>query len=184
MSYFLTNDIQHTLEYNSGGISHIYLLDIRHFVSYTFKDDKRYDQCLVDAISAIGQYVELSTVAESNFTESQSNGIYKQELTSFVRSVEGQKLSDLLVANAGKYLIVFKTYQDRYFTFASDGGASLSFSQQAGQSGNASGYALTISKNSLYPLFEVSPQFNNQDALATENSDVLVLENNEKIILV
>lgn len=156
MSCFLTRNIKHTCEYNAGGIVSIFLLDIRDFVSYTFREDKLYTECYVENIRAGATYKEISTVDESNFTETQDNGIFKQELTTFVRSLEAEKLSSLLIASNNKYLVTFKTAQGRAFSFGSDSGASLSFSQTTGQTGEVSGYNITLAKNSIYPLFEVS----------------------------
>ena len=155
MSCFLTKNIKHTCEYNPGGITSIFLLDIRDFVSYTFKDDKLYNECFVENIKAVADYVEISTVDESNFTETHESDIYKQELSTYVRSLDAEKLSSLLLATSNRYLITFKTMQGRAFSFGSDGGASLTFTQQTGQLGESSGYQITITKQSIYPLFEV-----------------------------
>ena len=154
MSCYLTRNIKHSCEYNSGGIASIFLLDIRDFVSYIFRDDKDFTECYVEEIIAVSNYIELSSINESNFTESQDNGIYRQELTSFVRTLEAEKLSSLLTASANKYLVCYITNQGNAFTFGSDGGASLSFTQQTGQLGESSGYRITLSKQSFYPQFE------------------------------
>lgn len=155
MSCFLTKNIKHTCEYNPGGITSIFLLDIRDFVSYTFKDDKLYNECFVENIKAVAGYIEISTVNESNFTETQDSDIYKQELSTYVRSLDAEKLSNLLIAKANRYLVAFTTLQGKAFVFGSDGGVSLSFTQQTGQLGESSGYKITIYKQSIYPLFEV-----------------------------
>lgn len=155
MSCFLTKNIKHTRGYNPGGINAIFLLDIRDFVSYTFNDDKLYNECLVENIKAVAGYIEISTVNESNFTETQDSDIYKQELSTYVRSLDAEKLSNLLIAKANRYLVAFTTLQGKAFVFGSDGGASLSFTQQTGQLGESSGYQITIYKQSIYPLFEV-----------------------------
>lgn len=155
MSCFLTKNIKHTCEYNAGGISSIYLLDIRDFVSYTFRGDKLYTDCFVENIKIVAEYIEISSVDGCNFTETQDNGIYNQQLTTFVRSLNSEKLSNLLLASANKYLVAFKTTQGRAFSFGSDGGSSLTFTQQTGQLGEVSGYNITLSKDSIYPLFEV-----------------------------
>lgn len=154
MKRFLKN-IKHTCEYNAGGVASIYLLDIKDFISYTFRDDKLFTECFVENIKSIDEYIEISSVDESNFLETQENGIYKQELNTYVRSLDSEKLSGLLIAGANKYLVVFKTLQGRAFSFGSDSGASLTYSQQTGQTGEVEGYSINITKNSIYPLFEV-----------------------------
>ncbi|MFV0332146.1 MAG: hypothetical protein ACK5KL_20340 [Dysgonomonas sp.] len=157
MNCRLIQNIKHSCEYNPGGISEIYLLDIRDFVSYRFRDDKLYDQCFVDSIKISAQdYIRLDVVDESNFTENQDNGIYTQTITTFVRSLDYQKTASLLLAGVNKYLIVFSS-QGKMFSFGSDGGATLSYTQQTGQRGETAGYSITITKKSIYPLFEAAP---------------------------
>lgn len=157
MSCRLIQNIKHSCGYNPGGISEIYLLDIRDFVSYEFKDDKLYDQCFVDSIKiSASDYVRLDVVDEANFTESQDSGIYTQTISTFVRSLDSQKTAGLLLADSNKYLVVFRS-QGKMFSFGSDGGASLSFTQQTGQRGETGGYSISITKKSIYPLFEAAP---------------------------
>jgi len=142
--------------YDSGGIKDIYLLDIRDFISYQFKDDKLYNECLVESIKiGVPDYIELDVINESNYTETNDSGIYTQELTTFIRSLDYAKTFSLLQASSNKYLIIFRTSQGKTFSFGSDGGVSIRFSQSSGQLGESSGYQITISKNSIYPLFEI-----------------------------
>lgn len=187
----LIQNINHSCEYNAGGITEIYLLDIRDFISYRFKDDKLYNECLVDKINMIDvDYIKLDTVSESNFTETEDNGIYKQTLTTFVGTLDYSKTSNLLLAKTNTYLMVFGNSQGKLYSFGSDGGASISFAQQSGQLNETSGYAITITKSSIYPLFEVNAdQFNklfvilgteSGDAISTENEETLLIEMKNK----
>lgn len=155
MSCFLTQDIKHTAGFSSGGITSIHLLDIRDFIGYKYKDDKLYDSCFVQSIVTTAKQYELDSIPECNFTEKQSNGIYKQELTTFIRSANAKKLSNLLVASQNKYLVTFQNNQKRSFTFGSDGGATFSFSVQTGQQTEIEGYSISLTKDSIYPLFEI-----------------------------
>lgn len=150
----LFNSIKHGSEYDAGGIVALYLLPIDDFVSYTFRGDGMFDTGYVEKIKASSEYTELDTISGSSFKETNEKGIYKQELTTFVRTLDGDKLSTLLRASTGRFLVTFKTYGNRAYTFGSDGGATLAFSQQTGQMGEASGFTITLLKNSLYPLFE------------------------------
>lgn len=164
MNYRLLQNIKHADNYNAGGITSLYLLDIKGFEHYIFKDDKRFDECFVNSIVVSLPYSRLDTVNESNFVETQDKGVYKQDLTTFVRTLEGTKLSNILLAAVNKYLVVFKTSQGKAYSFGSDNGASLSFTQQTGQLGETAGYAITLSKNSIYPLFEIDAQKFDADA--------------------
>lgn len=173
----LINDIIHTGDYNNGGINGIYLLDIRDFVSYRFRDDGLYDTCYVEKIKANAGFFELGSVDESTFTESQSNSLYKQELTTFIRTVEGVKSSDILLASVAKYLVIFRNTQGKTYCFGSDGGASLQFTQISGKVGEVTGYQITLSKESMFPLFELDPYgYDYIEVLGTENEEGIITE--------
>ncbi|MBS7119491.1 MULTISPECIES: hypothetical protein [Dysgonomonas] len=166
--------------YNTGGISNIFLLDIRSFIAYRFTDDMLFDECFVESVRISDyNYMEVETIESSKFQESMDNGIYKQQLTTFVRKLEAAKTSNLLKTNTTKYLVMFKTYENKYFCFGSDGGATVSFSQISGEIGGSSGYNLTINKSSVYPLFQIN--FNNriiESLLTTENNQLITTEDN------
>lgn len=166
--------------YNTGGISNIFLLNIRSFIAYRFTDDMLFDECFVESVRISDyNYMEVETIESSKFQESMDNGIYKQQLTTFVRKLGATKTSNLLKTNATKYLVMFKTYENKYFCFGSDGGATVSFSQISGEIGGSSGYNLTINKSSVYPLFQIN--FNNriiESLLTTENNQLITTEDN------
>lgn len=175
MSKSIITGINQNWGYNTGGISNIFLLDAHSFVSYRFKDDKLFDECFVESIRISDyNYIEVETIESSKFQESFDNGIYKQQLTTFVRALSSSKTANLLAANRNKYVILFKTYENKYFTFGSDGGASVSFSQISGEIGGSSGYNLAIDKNSVYPLFQID--FHNKvvESLLTSESNHLI----------
>lgn len=182
----LIQNIKHSCEYNAGGITEIYLLDIEDFIAYQFDGDALYDGCMVDTIKTQNvDYLRMDTVNESNFTETQDNGIFKQTLSTFVGTPEASKTFNLLLSAGRKYLVVFKTSQGKFYSFGSDGGATVAFSLQTGQLNEASGYNITISKNSIYPLFEVNAgKFNKIFVLGTHLRVVIPTEDSEKAILI
>lgn len=185
MSSRLLNNIIHTGNYNNGGITEVHILDIRDFVSYRFQDDSLFDNCYVEKITASSLFSELGSVDESYFTESQNNGIYKQELTTFVRTVEANKTAGLLTASFSNYLVAFRNTQGKMYCFGSDGGASLSYVQQSGKVGEVTGYQVTLSKESIYPLFELNPDgYNSIEVLATEYGIPIITEDQESTIKV
>jgi hypothetical protein len=182
----LIQNIKHSCEYNAGGITEIYLLDIDDFVAYQFEGDTLYDGCMVDTIKTQNvDYLRMDTVTESNFTETQDSGIFRQVLSTFVGTPEASKTSSLLLSVGRKYLVVFKTSQGMFYSFGSDGGATVAFSQQTGQRGEASGYSIAITKNSIYPLFEVNARkFNKLLVLGTHQGVMVPTEDNKKAILI
>lgn len=184
MTCRLLQNIKHTCDYNPGGITNLYLLDIRDFGTYQFADQGLFDKCYVNQIISDTSFLEIGAVNESTFTETQENGIYKQELATFVHTLKGEKLSNLLLAAVNKYLVAFRTSQGLMYSFGSDGGASLSFSQITGQTGEASGYQISIRKNSVYPLFEIdASRFNTIPVLGTEDRHIVMTEDKKNAIL-
>ncbi len=182
----LIQNINHSCDYNPGGITEIYLLDIDDFVTYEFEGDSLYDGCLVDSVKTKNvDYLRLDTVSESNFTETQDNGIFKQTLSTFVGTPEASKTSGLLLSSGRKYLVVYKTSQGKFYSFGSDGGATIAFSQQTGQLNEASGYSISITKNSIYPLFEVNAaKFNKILVLGTHLRVMVPTEDKKNAILI
>lgn len=180
MACRLVQNIKHSLGYDAGGIKEILLLDINDFVSYQFAEDKLYDRCYVSKIIKSQPLIELGAVSESSFNETYTDGIYKQDLTTYIRGLDNVTTSRLLKARGNRYLVVFLTYQDRVFAFGSDGGISPAFSQQNGQLGNASGYSVAFSKNSIYPLVELDyEQFLLRDRISVLGTENKVCMNTE-----
>lgn len=184
MTCRLLQNIKHSCEYNPGGITNIYLLDIRDFQNYRFAEDKPFTECFVERIVTNEPFREIAAVSESNFVESFENGVYKQDLSTFVQTLEAEKLSNLLIARNGKHLVAFRTSQGLMYCFGSDGGALLSFTQITGQQGEVSGYQIVIGKQSQYPLFQLdASRFNSVPVLGTENRRVVATEDGTKAIL-
>lgn len=187
MACRLIQNIKHTCLYNPGGISEIYLLDIDDFISYTFINDTLYNTCYVDNISKKekAKFIVLSEVSESNFTESGDSGLYKQQFSSFVGTIEAAKTANLLIASNRKYLVAFRNMQGKVYTFGQDGGASVTFTQITGQIGETAGYQVTITKESVYPLFELNAEkFNTTLLLSTENKRIVLTEDRKCAILI
>lgn len=152
----LTQNIKHNTQYNPGGIQELCLIDAKNFVGYQFKGDGLYTECFVESLRLSNtDYIHLDVVTGTSFSEKKSGDVYEQELTTFVRTIDHQKTANLLQADANKYIVILRTYDNRAFTFGADTGASFSFTQQTGQLGDSTGYDITLSKRSIYPLFEI-----------------------------
>lgn len=202
MSCRLIKKIKHSCAYNPGGITEIYLLHINDFTSYLFKknqpreeceenqiptENSLFDSCYIDRVfkEKDTEYILLDTVDESSFSESNDNGLFKQELTTFVHSLRHFKTANVLIASKNRYVVFFRTRQGNVYSYGSDGGAAFSFTQISGKTGEASGYNITLSKNSIYPLFEVDAEkFNKLLVLGTEKRVVVCTENKKNAILI
>jgi hypothetical protein len=154
MDYKLTSDMKPASGYNVGGVSRIWLSDIEDFASYQFEENDSGCRRMVTSVSASSPFIELGIMAEANFTEDCVDNIFRQKLSAFIEPLSAEMSAKLLIATGNKYLVLFRSPQGKFFTFGSDGGASLSFTQQTGAGNESSGYAVTIVKNSIYPLFE------------------------------
>ena len=176
MAYKLTKGIDNLTEYNLGGISHIWLLNIDDFITYKFKDDGLHNSNYVDAIYKKNLFLELGSIEETSLKESPANGIYKQEINTFIRTLSNEMLSWFGYATNGRYLVVIRTLNNRHFTFGSDGGAKLSYSGQTGQTGELNGMTLKLEKSSIYPLFEVDPDALKTRVLGSQHSLYMATE--------
>lgn len=165
MTYFAENNILELCDYSIGGVSSAYLLDIRDFGGYKFANDGLYDSQMVDSIDIKDEYIAISTNDQSSFTESYSQEIYTQDLSLFVQGFNSDILRSLIKIRRNKYLATFKTNDGKAFTFGSDGGCSVSFTQTTGKTKESSGYTITVSKKSIYPLFGVSLDQYNKNLL-------------------
>lgn len=181
MAYKLTKGINNIEEYNLGGISNIWLLNIDDFIAYQFKDDSLHNSGYVDALYKNAPFLELGHVEETYLKETFGNGIYKQELSTFVRNLGQDILNWSQYAMSGKYLVIFRTMHDRYFTFGSDGGAKLSYSGQTGQIGEVNGIAIKLEKNSIYPMFEVNADTLKTKVLGSEFLSYMTTEKSDNI---
>lgn len=180
MAYKLTKGINSLTEYNLGGISHIWLLNIDDFITYKFKDDDLYSSSYVDAIYKEDLFLKLGSIEESNFKESLTNGIYKQEISTYIRTLRSDILNRLNYAIHGKYLVVVRTMHNKYFTFGSDGGATLSYSGQASrQLGEPNGVMIKLEKNSIYPMFEAHPDAIKTRVLGSDFMSCIITEQSD-----
>lgn len=152
----LLKDIKTAYEYNAGGLTNIFLLNIDYFQGYEFRGDNLYDESYVERIFKVAPFVEIAIENESKFSETINNGVYKQELETYVRAIDGELIQWMLRARMNKYLVIFRTRFGRYFVFGSDGGANLSHSGQTGQVADVNGMSLKLEKSSVYPHFEVA----------------------------
>ncbi|MDR1809922.1 MAG: hypothetical protein LBR34_05915 [Prevotella sp.] len=152
----LTGDIQTVSGYNTGGISRIWLLDADSFASYRFEENDSDCRLKVCAVVASSSFIELGAVTNGVFEEDRADNMFRQKLSAFIEPLSADILGKLLIASGNKYLVLFRTAQGQFFTFASDGGATLSFTQQTGDGSAPCGYTVSIVKNSACPLFEAT----------------------------
>lgn len=152
----IIDNIKSDTGYNLGGISSILLLDKEQFWGYEFADDDLYHEFLVSKVFRAADYIELDIVDESLLNQTFTNEIYKHELKSFVRVAHAKTTSLLEYARRKRFVVFYKTKQGQYFTFGSDGGVQLSYTIQSDAAQGVNGMAISMVKNSIYPIFEVT----------------------------
>ncbi|NDV83956.1 hypothetical protein D0T87_18505 [Bacteroides sp. 51] len=117
----------------------------------------------VDNIYTKGDWFELQSVDEANFTEKVNNSAYGQQLATFIGLYDADIQREMLKSTNSKFLVAFRTYTGRYFVFGSDGGVTLTYENQTGAKTESIGYSITLNITSSYPLFELNPNYFNSE---------------------
>ena len=141
--------------YRVEGIDLIRLLDFDDFDGFKFDGDDLYSNCLVTAVLRSGDFVEVDTPETAKYTSSLQNGIYTHTLETFIGELSAELGAMLHMATKRRYIVLFRAKNGRYFAFAYEAGASVSY---ANQTAGGIGALVTITTTSIYPLFEVLPQ--------------------------
>lgn len=146
--------------YRVEGIDLIRLLDFDDFDGFKFDGDDLYNNCLVTAVLRSGDFVEVDTPETAKYTSSLQNGVYSHTLETFIGDLSAELEATLHLATNRRYIVLFVAKNGRYFAFAYEAGANLSY---ANQTAEGIGSLVTVTASSIYPLFEVS-----EDAFTAE----------------
>lgn len=139
--------------YRVEGIDAIRLLDFDDFNGFKFEGDDLYSNCLVTAILRSGDFVEVDTPDTAKYTSSLQNGMYTHVLETFIGDLSADLEATLHLATKRRYIVLFRAKNGRYFAFAYEAGANVSY---ANQTAEGIGSLVTVTASSIYPLFEVS----------------------------
>lgn len=141
--------------YNAAGVVALMLLDIEDFVGFVFEGEGLYQSCYVESVARIGDFIELDFKDYPAQYSGQLNaGLYTHSVEAFIPELSAEILANLHLATKRPQLVLFKTQDGKIFTFGQDNGAKLTYS---GQTAENTGASINISQNSIYPLYEVSP---------------------------
>lgn len=151
--------------YRVEGLDLIRLLDFDDFNGFKFDGDDLYSNCLVTAILRSGNFVEVDTPETAKYTSSLQNGVYTHTLETFIGDLSADLEATLHLATKRRYIALFRAKTGRFFAFAYEAGASVSY---ASQTAEGLGSLVTISATSIYPLFEVSKQAFTEKAFNVE----------------
>lgn len=139
--------------YRVEGIDLIRLLDFDDFDGFKFDGDSLYSNCLVTAILRSGDFVEVDTPETAKYSSSLQNGNYTHTLETFIGDLSADLEAMLHLATKRRYIVLLRAKNGRYFAFAYEAGAGVSY---ANQTAEGIGALVTITATSIYPLFEVS----------------------------
>jgi hypothetical protein len=145
------------------GVEQIWLLDFDDFGGYKFYEDGNYEKCYVEEILQSGTFKELD--APDLVAKYSSTGNYAHRLETFVGALNSSTLSSLHLATKRRQVVLFKTNSQQYFTFGYEAGAAVSY---ANQTNEGFGSAVTLTSNSIYPLFEYTGAIPNDDEMGGE----------------
>lgn len=141
--------------YRVEGIDLIRLLDFDDFDGFKFDGDDLYSNCLVTAILRSGDFVEVDTPETAKYSSSLQNGSYTHTLETFIGDLSAELEATLHLATKRRYIVFFRAKNGRYFAFAYEAGANVSY---ANQTAEGVGSLVTITATSIYPIFEVEGQ--------------------------
>lgn len=139
--------------YRVEGIDAIRLLDFDDFDGFKFDGDDLYNNCLVTAILRSGGFVNVDTPDTAKYTSSLQSGNYTHTLETFIGDLSAELEATLHLATKRRYIVLFRAKNGRYFAFAYEAGATVSY---ANQTAEGIGSLVTITAASMYPLFEVA----------------------------
>lgn len=142
--------------YNVEGIEAIRLLDFDDFGGLKFDGDGLYDSCYVSEVLQRGDssYVDIAAPDSAKYTSTLNNSVYTHTVETFIGDLSASLASSLHLATKKRYIVLFRTKSGRYFVFGYEAGATVSYVNQTAE---AVGSLVTISSNSIYPLFEKAP---------------------------
>lgn len=139
--------------YRIAGIDAIRLLDFADFNGFKFDGGELYSNCLVTAVLRSGELVEVDSPETAKYTSSLQAGIYTHTLETFIGDLSAEMEATLHLATKRRYIVLFRTKNGRYHTFAYEAGATVTY---ANQTAEGVGSLVTITANSIYPLFEIA----------------------------
>lgn len=151
--------------YRVEGIDLIRLLDFDDFDGFKFDGDDLYNNCLVTAILRSGDFVEVDAPETAKYTSALQNGAYTHTLETFIGDLSADLEATLHLATKRRYIVLFRAKNGRYFTFAYEAGATVSY---ANQTAEGIGALVTVTAASVYPIFEVSEEAFNAETYSSE----------------
>ena len=142
--------------YNTEGIEAIRLLDFDDFGGFKFDFDGLYDSCYVSEVLQRGDssYVDIAAPDSAKYSSTLNNGTCTHTVETFIGDLSASLASSLHLATKRRYIVLFRTKAGRYFVFGYEAGATVTYVNQTAE---AVGSLVTISANSIYPLFEKVP---------------------------
>lgn len=141
--------------YNLEGVQRVFALDFEDFHGFKFDGDDLYAGCLVTAIYRTGDFVDFDTPDTAKYAATYSNGVYTHALDTFIGSLAAFMSSNLHLSLKRRYIVLFQTKQGKYYAFGYEVGAGTGYTSQTAE---GVGSLLTFSGQSIYPLFEVTPE--------------------------
>ncbi|MCC8089104.1 MAG: hypothetical protein LIO79_07565 [Rikenellaceae bacterium] len=151
--------------YRVEGIDLIRLLDFDDFDGFKFDGDDLYNNCLVMAVLRSGDFVEVDSPDTAKYTSSLQNGIYTHTLETFIGDLSAELEATLHLATKRRYIVLFHAKNGRYFAFAYEAGATVTY---ANQTAEGIGSLVTITATSIYPLFEATEEAVTQNIVNVE----------------
>lgn len=154
--------------YRVEGIARIWLLDFDDFGGYRFEGNDLYGNCFVTDILRYADFIEID--APDMVAKYTSSGAYVHTIETFVGALSASTISNLHLATKRRQIVLFEANTGQFYTFGYEAGAKVTY---ANQTAEGFGSMVTITANSIYPLFEASKDVltNNGEVAGEFNPD-------------
>jgi hypothetical protein len=138
----------------NGGINRAWIIDINDITLIEFQGDKRPEIGLINRMTyPTKSQIEINAdIENTKFSQKISDNNFSFQFETVVGVVDYITETNLQKALNQKFVVIFKTTEQKYFCFGLDSGASFSYSLDI-----SNGYQITLTQSdSDYPLFQVA----------------------------
>lgn len=140
--------------YNPGGITSVRVLDWDDFTAFGFAGGALYDSCLVTAIERSGEFADVQAKV-AKYTGPINGKIVTHSLETFIESMDADIIAAVHLASRRRYVVIFDGMNGKPYAFGYEAGAVPVYT---GQTDGAQGFIVTFTAQSIYPLFELTPE--------------------------
>lgn len=168
MGKCLIQSLTRVCGYQTKGIDEIRLLDLDDFERISFAGDGPSTEGLITGMKREGKFIDVCASEASQYSSSMQKGVYTHTVETFIPDLTGEMQAALNLAARRRFLTIFRAGNGRNFLFGWEAGATLNYTNQTD---GGLGSLVTISAQSIHPLFEIDREALRMWILATGQWD-------------